>query len=312
MPIRLNGPVAGDKMLPLAQRLRRAGSKPVHIEGKPEGGGAWELLQNGTRYEELRAAAQLANRSGALNELEFSEFVSGVQQFADALDAAPEFPDMKQRGHVQHPRPVEVDDQLAAERVFVRMLGDREAAQIAQHHQNMLIDREHVVQVVLHLPDDAPEIQQITPEHARLVHQPERMLKTRVITAIVLLAVFLPVTLFAPVGAFGALIAFVVVFAAWEWARLLKLGGAGPVLYALVAALGLVTSTRVGIGTEPARPFFQAASIFWVIAGPFVLLRKPVLAQGAWRAFLFLAGIVGFIACWHGIYARGHRPAVRR
>ncbi|MBC8745864.1 FtsZ-interacting cell division protein ZipA [Paraburkholderia sp. WC7.3g] len=94
VPIRLNGPVAGDKVLPLAQRLRRAGSKPVHIEGKPEGGGAWELLQNGTRYEELRAAAQLANRSGALNELEFSEFVTGVQQFADALDAAPEFPDM--------------------------------------------------------------------------------------------------------------------------------------------------------------------------------------------------------------------------
>ncbi|CAB3779334.1 Cell division protein ZipA [Paraburkholderia ultramafica] len=93
VPIRLNGPVAGDKVIPLAQRLRRAGSKPVHIEGKLEGG-AWELLQNGARYEELRAAAQLANRSGALNELEFSEFVTGVQHFADALDAAPEFPDM--------------------------------------------------------------------------------------------------------------------------------------------------------------------------------------------------------------------------
>jgi FtsZ-interacting cell division protein ZipA len=93
VPIRLNGPVAGDKVIPLAQRLRRAGSKPVHIEGKLEGG-PWELLQNGARYEELRAAAQLANRSGALNELEFSEFVTGVQQFADALDASPEFPDM--------------------------------------------------------------------------------------------------------------------------------------------------------------------------------------------------------------------------
>ena len=94
VPIRLAGPLAGDKVIPLAQRLRRAGSKPVHIEGKPEGGGAWELLQNGVRYEELRAAAQLANRGGPLNELEFSEFVTGVQQFADALDAAPEFPDM--------------------------------------------------------------------------------------------------------------------------------------------------------------------------------------------------------------------------
>jgi hypothetical protein len=94
VPIRLSGSIAGEKASPLAQRLRRAGSKPVYIEGKPEGGSAWELLQNAERYEELRAAVQLANRSGALNELEFSEFVSGVQQFADAIDGAPEFPDM--------------------------------------------------------------------------------------------------------------------------------------------------------------------------------------------------------------------------
>ncbi len=93
VPIRLAAPLPGDKIVPAAQRLRRAGSKPVHIEGKPEGG-HWELLQNGVRYEELRAAVQLANRSGPLNELEFSEFVTGVQQFADAIDGAPEFPDM--------------------------------------------------------------------------------------------------------------------------------------------------------------------------------------------------------------------------
>ncbi|MEX3557323.1 MAG: cell division protein ZipA C-terminal FtsZ-binding domain-containing protein [Burkholderia sp.] len=94
VPIRLDVPLPGERILPAAQRLRRAGSKPIHIEGKPEGGGNWELLQNGVRYEELRAAAQLANRNGPLNELEFSEFVSGVGQFADAIDGAPEFPEM--------------------------------------------------------------------------------------------------------------------------------------------------------------------------------------------------------------------------
>ncbi len=94
VPIKLGGSVAGEKAVPFAQRLRRAGSKPVYIEGKAEGASAWELLQNGQRYDELRAAVQLANRGGALNELEFSEFVSGVQQFADAVDGAPEFPDM--------------------------------------------------------------------------------------------------------------------------------------------------------------------------------------------------------------------------
>lgn len=94
VPIRLNGVIAGEKLIPGAQKLRRAGTKPVHIEGKPEGESTWELLKNGARYEELRAAAQLANRSGPLNELEFSEFVTGVQRFADSIDGSPEFPDM--------------------------------------------------------------------------------------------------------------------------------------------------------------------------------------------------------------------------
>ncbi|MGA7817348.1 cell division protein ZipA C-terminal FtsZ-binding domain-containing protein [Caballeronia sp.] len=94
IPIRLTAPLAGDKLIPSAQKLRRAGTKPVYIEGKPEGEATWELLKNGARYEELRAAAQLANRSGPLNELEFSEFVTGVQRFADGIDGSPEFPDM--------------------------------------------------------------------------------------------------------------------------------------------------------------------------------------------------------------------------
>jgi phosphatidate cytidylyltransferase len=126
------------------------------------------------------------------------------------------------------------------------------------------------------------------------------MLKTRVITAIVLLAVLVPVTLFAPVGAFGALIAFVVVFAAWEWARLLKLGGVGPVVYALVAALALVLSTYLGVAP---KSLLQMAAIFWVLAGPFALLRKPQLAAGAWRSFLLFAGVVVFVACWHALVA---------
>lgn len=123
------------------------------------------------------------------------------------------------------------------------------------------------------------------------------MLKTRVITAIVLLAVFLPVTLFAPVAAFGALIGLVVVFAAWEWARLLKAGKVGSIVYAAIAAVLVFASTRL----ESARPLYQAAGIFWLVAGPYVLVRKPVLAAGAWRVFLLVAGFVIFAACWHAL-----------
>ncbi|HVW49154.1 MAG TPA: phosphatidate cytidylyltransferase [Trinickia sp.] len=129
------------------------------------------------------------------------------------------------------------------------------------------------------------------------------MLKTRVITAVVLLAVLLPVTLFAPVAAFGALIAVALVLGAWEWARLLKLPGLAPVGYAVLAALALAASTRLGIGVRAARPLFEAAGVFWILAGPFVLIRKPTLAHGAWRLFLILAGLVVLVACWHALVA---------
>ncbi|CAN0621738.1 Phosphatidate cytidylyltransferase [Burkholderia multivorans] len=129
------------------------------------------------------------------------------------------------------------------------------------------------------------------------------MLKTRVITAVVLLAVLLPVTLFAPLSAFGALIAVVLVFAAWEWARLLKLGGGGPVVYAAVAALALFASTRLGVGLSASRPLFEAAGVFWLLAGPFSLWRKPHLAEGVWRPFLLASGLVIFAACWHALVA---------
>ena len=94
VPIDLAGVVSAEKVLPFVQRLRRAGTKPVFIEGRAEDGLGWEAIQSGQRYDALRAAVQLANRSGALNELEFSEFVTGVQNLADTVDGAPEFPDM--------------------------------------------------------------------------------------------------------------------------------------------------------------------------------------------------------------------------
>ncbi len=127
------------------------------------------------------------------------------------------------------------------------------------------------------------------------------MLKTRVVTAVVLLAVFVPVTLYAPAAGFGALIGLVVVVAAWEWARLLNLSGMPAVGYAALAALAVLASARLGSGMRAARPLFEAAAVFWLLAGPFVLVRKPRLAHGAWRVFLFLAGIVVFTACWHAL-----------
>ncbi|MGZ9060047.1 MAG: hypothetical protein ACXW14_12475 [Burkholderiaceae bacterium] len=50
------------------------------------------------------------------------------------------------------------------------MLRLYESAQIAQHLQDVLIDRVDMKQVVLHLPDDAAEHRQVPPEHRQVVH----------------------------------------------------------------------------------------------------------------------------------------------
>ena len=93
-PINLETPVAGEVLLQLMPATRRVGSKAFAIEALPEFGAAGELPQSGRRYLALQAGVQLANRSGALNEIEYSEFVMKVQAYADAVGGTPEFPDM--------------------------------------------------------------------------------------------------------------------------------------------------------------------------------------------------------------------------
>lgn len=82
---------------------------------------------------------------------------------------------VEQRGHVQQPGLVPAGRELRAERVLVGVLGDEEAPHVAQHHQDVLVDRVDVEQVVLHLPHDAAEHAQVAPQHRGLVHQPEGM-----------------------------------------------------------------------------------------------------------------------------------------
>ncbi|WP_416048788.1 cell division protein ZipA C-terminal FtsZ-binding domain-containing protein [Cupriavidus basilensis] len=94
VPLHLERKSSGDRILPLTGRLRRAGTKQVHIEGLRSEANAWEPVTAGHQYEDLQVAVQLANRGGALNALEFSEFINAVEALAEALDASAELPDM--------------------------------------------------------------------------------------------------------------------------------------------------------------------------------------------------------------------------
>ncbi len=93
-PIAVEAAVSGDAALAAMPPTRRAGSKPFAIEGFNEATRQWETPHAGQRYSGFQAGVQLANRTGALNEIEFSEFVMKAQAFADAINGAPDFPDM--------------------------------------------------------------------------------------------------------------------------------------------------------------------------------------------------------------------------
>ena len=93
-PLRIEAPVSGAMVLVHLPTTRRAGGKPFLIEGLNAESGDWEAPANGQRYGEFQAGVQLANRTGPLNEIEYSEFVQKVQAFADGVGAMADFPDM--------------------------------------------------------------------------------------------------------------------------------------------------------------------------------------------------------------------------
>ena len=93
-PVSLDGLASGDAAIAAMPSTRRAGSKPVAIEGLNEHTGQWEPPVPGQRYSAFQVGVQLANRTGALNEIEYSEFVVKAQAFADAVNGALEFPEM--------------------------------------------------------------------------------------------------------------------------------------------------------------------------------------------------------------------------
>jgi hypothetical protein len=93
-PIDVDALVSGDAILAALPHTRRVGTKPFAVEGLNETTGEWEAPTAGRRYSAVQASVQLANRVGAINEIEFSEFVIKAQAVADDLNGDTVFPDM--------------------------------------------------------------------------------------------------------------------------------------------------------------------------------------------------------------------------
>ncbi|MBA2672682.1 cell division protein ZipA C-terminal FtsZ-binding domain-containing protein [Ramlibacter sp.] len=93
-PITVDGHVSGEAAIAALPPTWRVGSKPFAVEGLNERTTQWEAPRPGEHYTAFQAGAQLANRNGALNDIEYSEYVVKAQAFADAISGEATFPEM--------------------------------------------------------------------------------------------------------------------------------------------------------------------------------------------------------------------------
>jgi phosphatidate cytidylyltransferase len=130
------------------------------------------------------------------------------------------------------------------------------------------------------------------------------MLRQRVLTAAVILPLFLAALLFLPNAYFSVLIAAVLALAAREWARIVGLGPTGQLLYAAgltIAALGILLLERASVSgpfiySAPGKLLYGLCATFWLAIVPVWLL---FCWQTRERALLGLVGIVVLLPFWH-------------
>jgi len=125
------------------------------------------------------------------------------------------------------------------------------------------------------------------------------MLKTRVITALVLMALLLPSIFLLPQAAWALLVAVFIGIAAWEWGALLKWSDNGRRLLGIVtasicAALSWFDPAAIGA----AQTFAPAAlwvMVLYALSGLFWCLLMPFWLQAQWALGGFSGLLVGAI-----------------
>ena len=127
------------------------------------------------------------------------------------------------------------------------------------------------------------------------------MLKTRIITAVVLLAVLLPVLFFNYFPAFAFVVTLFVGAAIWEGARLFGLGATAARVAGVAAAVLFVLLLNYQGQPGGARSLFAVASLLWLIRyAPSLGLGLPPL-KGAANWALSVTFSFAVFACFFAI-----------
>ena len=121
------------------------------------------------------------------------------------------------------------------------------------------------------------------------------MLKQRVITALVMLAILLPALFYRTPTPFYLLALLLIAAGAWEWGRLNALGSAGAIGLGAVCVLACGLSWFGGLLEQPLPVLWASFGAIWVLAGGW-LLHAGVAGWPRIPRALRLAG--GLVALW--------------
>lgn len=131
--------------------------------------------------------------------------------------------------------------------------------------------------------------------------RPDPMLKQRVITAIVLLAVLLPALFAASPWPFALLTLVMIGAAGWEWSRLNGAGGTPALVFGLgLAALCGATLAALGLNAPPAWCWWLVGAV-WVLGGAHALRGGPAGWPKVARLPRLVLGALALWAAWLAI-----------
>ena len=122
------------------------------------------------------------------------------------------------------------------------------------------------------------------------------MLRQRVITALVLLALLLPALFAVQTWPFAVLTMVMIAAAGWEWGRL-NGAGSGAASMGLGLALAVACAAALGLGWSSSAPpaAWWLATLLWVLGGAWALRGGP----GAWPKLApALRWLVGVLLLW--------------
>lgn len=127
------------------------------------------------------------------------------------------------------------------------------------------------------------------------------MLKTRVITALVLMAVLLPILFLLPPIYIGAFFLVALLAAAWEWSRLITPGAERAAwIYALLCLAIILFLLGMQNPSWQLSLIFLAV-LFWFFIAPFILAKGMNLSLNRLRAFYIVLGLILLPATWFAL-----------